>query len=307
MNQSVLILGGGGFIGSALSLALAKAGKTVTVLGRTACDQKHPNIRYVTGAFNAPANFEPWLTDCQSIVHLASSSTPGSSAGHPLSELEGNLRVTLALLEALQSHPHCNLLFSSSGGTLYGDNEIEPATEQSKIHPYSYHGAGKAAAEHFISSWTMQFATAATILRPSNVYGPGQASRQGFGIIPTAFNKIIKDEPLEIWGDGSAVRDYLYIDDFVQLCLAIIDKPMAKGSIALNAGSGIGTRLDELLSQIESVTGKQLRKIQRNKRQVDISRIIIDSSKACELYDWKPRTSLADGLKSTWGWWTNQK
>lgn len=307
MNQSVLILGGGGFIGSALSLALAKAGKSVTVLSRTACGQEHHNIRNVTGTFNVPANFEPWLTDCQSIVHLASSSTPGSSAGRPLSELEDNLRITLALLEALQSHPHCNLLFSSSGGTLYGDNEITPATEQSNLRPYSYHGAGKAAAEHFISSWAMQFATAATILRPSNVYGPGQAARKGFGIIPAAFNKVIEDKPLEIWGDGSAVRDYLYIDDFVQLCFAIIDKPMSKGTITLNAGSGIGTRLDELLSQIESVTGKTLRKILLNKRQVDISRIIIDSSKACELYDWKPRTSLADGLKSTWGWWKNQK
>jgi UDP-glucose 4-epimerase len=307
MNQSVLILGGGGFIGSALSVALAKEGKKVTVLSRTACNQTHNNIRNVTGAFNTPADFEPWLADCQSIVHLASNSTPGSSAGCPLAELEGNLRVTLALLEALQSHPGCKLIYCSSGGTLYGDNEIAPATEQSKLQPYSYHGAGKAAAEYFISSWSTQFATSATILRPSNVYGPGQTARQGFGIIPTAFNKIIKDETLEIWGDGSAIRDYLYVADFIQLCLAIIDKPMAKGVVTLNAASGIGTRLDDLLSRIESVTGKPIRKTQLNKRQVDISRIVIDSRKAYERYDWKPQTSLTDGLKKTWGWWTNQK
>lgn len=306
MNQSVLILGGGGFIGSALSLALARAGKKVTALSRTARGQEHENIRNVTGAFCEPADFEPWLADCQSVVHLASSSTPGSSAGRPLSELEGNLRVTLALLEALQRHPDCRLLYCSSGGTLYGDDEIAPATEHSKICPHSYHGAGKAAAEHFISSWTNQFAAAATILRPSNVYGPGQAARQGFGIIPTAFNKIINDEPLEMWGDGSAVRDYLYVDDFIQLCLAIIDRPMAGGAVTLNAGSGIGTRLDELLSQIESIAGQPLRKIQRNKRQVDISRIIVDSGKACERYNWKPQTPLATGLRLTWDWWTKR-
>lgn len=307
MNQSVLILGGGGFIGSALSLALAKTGKTVTVLSHTASDQKHHNIRNATGTFKSPEDFEPWLADCPTIIHLASSSTPGSSAAHPLAELEGNLRITLALLEALQNHPDCNLLFCSSGGTLYGDNEIAPATEQSKLHPYSYHGAGKAAAEYFILSWTTQFATAATILRPSNVYGPGQAARQGFGIIPTAFNKIIKDEALEVWGDGSAVRDYLYIDDFIQLCLAIIDKPMAKGVVTLNAGSGVGTRLDDLLGQIEYVAGKPLRRTQRNKRQVDISRIVIDSSKAYECYGWKPKISLRNGLKETWDWWKNQR
>ncbi len=307
MNQSLLILGGGGFIGSMLSAALAKEGKKVTVLSHTGCDPTHHNIQNVTGTFNKPADFEPWLADCQSIVHLASISTPGSSAGRPLSELEGNLRVTLALLEALQSHPGSKLLYCSSGGTLYGDNEIAPATEESKLQPYSYYGAGKAAAEYFISSWTTQFATSATILRPSNVYGPGQAAGQGFGIIPTAFNKIIKDEALEIWGDGSAIRDYLYVADFIQLCLAIIDKPMAKGVVTLNAGSGIGTRLDELLRQIEYVTGRPIRKTQRNKRQVDISRIVIDSSRAYESYGWKPQTSLTDGLKKTWDWWTNQR
>lgn len=307
MNQSVLILGGGGFIGSALSLALAKAGNKVTAFSRTARGQEHQNIRNVTGAFCEPADFEPWLADCQSVVQLASSSTPGSSAGRPLYELEGNLRVTLALLEALQSHPDRNLLFCSSGGALYGNDEITPATERSKIHPHSYHGAGKAAAEHFISSWTMQFAAAATILRPSNVYGPGQAARKGFGIIPTAFNKIINDEPLEIWGDGSAVRDYLYVDDFIQLCLAIIDRPMAGGTVTLNAGSGIGTRLGELLSQIESVTGKKLRKIQKDKRHVDISRIVVDPGKAREIYGWEPRTPLTDGLKNTWNWWTSHQ
>lgn len=306
MNQSVLILGSGGFIGSALSLALAKAGNKVTALSRTARGHEHQNIRNVTGAFCAPADFEPWLADCQCVVHLASSSTPGSSAGRPISELEGNLRVTLALLEALQIHSDCNLLYCSSGGTLYGDNEIAPATELSKIFPHSYHGACKAAAEHFISSWTMQFSAAATILRPSNVYGPGQTARKGFGIIPTAFNKIINDEPIEIWGDGSAVRDYLYIDDFIQLCVAIIDRPMAEGTVTLNAGSGTGTRLDELLSKIESIAGKTLRKIHRDRRQVDISRIVVDSSKAYDQFNWKPQTPLTNGLILTWDWWTNR-
>lgn len=304
MNGTILTLGGGGFIGGALSEALATEGNEVVALTRNPTKSPHSTIRHVNGTFSTPADFAPLLSDCRTVVHLASNSTPGSSAGRPLQELEHNLRVTLALLEALQSAPHCNLLFVSSGGTLYGDKTIPSATESSKVNPLSYHGAGKAAAEHFISAWAQQFSRSATILRPSNVYGPGQTARQGFGIIPTTFAKIIKNETLEIWGDGNAVRDYLFIDDLIQLCLAIVNTPMDSGAKILNASSNTGTSLNELLNLIEAVTGTHIRRVQHAKRHVDASHVVIDSSEAHRLFCWAPQTSLADGLKHTWKWWT---
>jgi UDP-glucose 4-epimerase len=305
MSNNVLILGGGGFIGTALSKALVAAGNEVIALTRSTTKPARSTIRYVSGTFSSPADFASLLSDCRTVVHLASNSTPGSSAGRPLYELEQNLRVTLALLEALQNAPHCNLLFVSSGGTLYGDKTVKPATESSQIAPLSYHGAGKAAAEHFISAWAQQFSRSATILRPSNIYGPGQAAKQGFGIIPNTFAKIKNDEVLEIWGDGNAVRDYLYIDDLVQLCLAILDTQIGYGITTLNAGSNRGTSLNELLSLIEDITGSRIRRVQQTKRQVDASHVIIDSSEAQKLLGWEPRTPLAEGLRQTWNWWAN--
>ncbi len=307
MNGTILTLGGGGFIGTALSEALTAADNEVIALTRSATKLHRSSIKCVSGTFHSPTDFAPLLSNCRTVVHLASSSTPGSSAGHPLHELESNLRVTLALIEALQNAPHCNLLFVSSGGTLYGDKTITPATESSKIGPMSYHGAAKAAAEHFISAWAQQFSRSATILRPSNIYGPGQTARQGFGIIPTTFAKIMNNEALEIWGDGNAVRDYLYIDDFIQLCLAIVDTPMSCGTKTLNAGSNTGTSLNELLSLIEIVTGRSIRTVQNAKRQVDASHVVIDSSEARRLLGWVPQTPLEDGLKQTWEWWTKQR
>ncbi len=307
MNGTILTLGGSGFIGTALSEALVATGNKVVALSRSATKPHHSSIKYVSGAFNSPADFTPLLTDCRTVVHLASSSTPGSSASKPLHELEHNLRVTFALLEALQNVPHCNLLFVSSGGTLYGDKTIIPATESSRIAPMSYYGAAKAAAEHFISAWVQQFSRSATILRPSNVYGPGQAVRQGFGIIPTAFAKIMNNEALEIWGDGNAVRDYLFIDDLIQLCLAIVNNPMGSGAKILNASSNTGTSLNELLNLIEAVTGTHIRRVQHAKRHVDASHVVIDSCEAHRLFCWAPQTSLADGLKHTWKWWTKQR
>jgi UDP-glucose 4-epimerase len=306
MNGTILTLGGSGFIGTALSEALAAAGNEVVALTRSTTKPLRSTIKYVSGTFSSPADFAPLLSDCRTVVHLASNSTPGSSAGHPLHELEHNLRVTFALLEALQNASDCNLLYVSSGGTLYGDETVAPATESSKINPMSYHGAGKAAAEHFISAWAQQFSRSATILRPSNIYGPGQTAKQCFGIIPTTFAKIMKDEALEIWGDGKAVRDYLYIDDFIQLCLAIVDTPMICGTTILNAGSNTGTSLNELLSLIEDVTGRRIHRVQHAKRQVDASRVVIDSSEARRVHGWAPNTSLSEGLKRTWNWWATQ-
>ena len=307
MSGTILTLGGSGFIGTALSEALVATGNEVIALTRSTTKPPRSTVKYVSGTFNSPADFAPLLTDCRTVVHLASSSTPGSSAGHPLHELEHNLRVTFALLEALQNAPRCNLLFVSSGGTLYGDKTITPATESSRIGPMSYHGAAKAAAEYFISAWTQQFSRSATILRPSNVYGPGQTVRQGFGIIPTAFAKLMNNEALEIWGDGNAVRDYLFIDDLIQLCLAIVNTPMGSGAKILNASSNTGTSLNELLSLIEAVTGTHIRRVQHAKRHVDASHVVIDSSEAHRLFGWAPQTSLADGLNHTWKWWIKQR
>jgi UDP-glucose 4-epimerase len=307
MNGTILTLGGGGFIGTALSDALAATGNEVVALTRSTTKPHHSSIKCVAGNFSSPADFTPLLSGCRVVIHLASSSTPGSSAGNPLHELEHNLRVTFALLEALQNAPHCNLLFISSGGTLYGDKTTLPATESSRIAPMSYHGAAKAAAEHFISAWAQQYSRSATILRPSNVYGPGQAVRQGFGIIPTAFAKIMNNEALEIWGDGNAVRDYLFIDDLIQLCLAIVNTPMDSGAKILNASSNTGTSLNELLNLIEAVTGSHIRRLHHTKRHIDASHVVIDSSEAHKLFCWSPQTPLADGLKHTWTWWTKQR
>lgn len=306
-GNTILILGGAGFIGTALSKALQSAGNEVLVLSRTPSKGFGSSNHQIVGNFDSPADFVPFLPRCRTVVHLASRSTPGSSAGRPLNELEYDLRVTLALLEALQNAPNCELLFVSSGGTLYDDKTATPATESSLICPLSYHGAAKAAAEQFISAWARQFCRSATILRPSNVFGPGQTARQGFGIIPTTFEKILKKEALEIWGDGNTVRDYLYIDDLIRLFQLILAKRMCSGTQIINAGTGTGTSLNELLSLIESITDSQILKTLRAKRQVDASRIIIDPGKALSQFGWKPQTTLIDGLQRTWDWWITQK
>ena len=302
MTDSVLVLGAGGFIGKHLVRALGERGDEVIAVSRRTGESSTSRIEHVSAELRSPEDFLPYLDRSRTVVHLASASTPGSSAGQPLLELEQNLRPTLALLQALQQRPHCRLLYLSSAGSLYGDSGGAPAGEHDDVRPRSFHGAAKVAAEQFIGACCSQFPLSATVLRPSNVYGPGQGERAGFGIIPAAFGKILRQETLTIWGDGSAIRDYLYVDDFVALCLAILDAPMPPGRQILNASSGVGVRLDDLLERIEAVSGRSLPRTFAPGRAVDAGRVVIDSTQAQRAYGWTPATGLTEGLRRTWQW-----
>jgi len=305
--EHVLVLGAGGFIGQHLLAALAKNGQAVIAVGRRPFPVVAECIEPVVADLREPADFLPLLARARAVVHLASLSTPGSSAGRPLAELDGNLRPTLALLEALQQHPLCHLLYVSSGGTLYGDTHGAPATERDRAWPKSYYGAGKAAAENFIAAWCSQCASSATIVRPSNVYGPGQTGHHGFAIIPHAMGRMLRDESLTIWGDGSAERDYLYIDDFVDLCLRILAAPRPGSTLALNAASGIDTRLNALLDQLELAAGRPLQRSYAPGRSVDVARIALDPALAQRLLGWTASTSLQEGLRRTWAWFSTTR
>ena len=302
MDDHILVLGAGGFVGRHLVRALAQRGEKVIAASRRPVHFESASVQSIVGELNQPADFMPLVARSRAVVHLASRSTPGSSAGNPMAELQHNLRPTLALLEALQDKPQTNLLYLSSGGSLYGANSGRPSTETATLEPRSYHGAGKVAAEHFISAWCSQYGSAASILRPSNIYGPGQTERAGFGIVPTVFGKLKRDEPLTVWGDGSAVRDYLYIDDLMALCMAILDAPMPTGARVLNAASGTGVSLNDLLLSMEAIAGKPLQRTYQTCRAVDATQIVMDASVAHRHYGWTAATSLLDGLRQTWNW-----
>ena len=256
MAEAIVVLGAGGFIGQHLTRALSAQGIPVIAVERRPLQVREGRTDIVFADLSEPETIVPLLRRSRAVVHLASASTPGSSAGRPLLELQQNLQPTLTLLHAMQEMPELPLLYLSSAGTLYQGSPDEASTENAPIRPKSYHGAGKAAAEHFIHAWCSQNGSAATVLRPSNVYGPGQAERKGFGIIPAGFGAILRQTPMTVWGDGSTVRDYLYIEDLIRLCVTLLTRPMAPGMKVLNASSGAGISLNELFEQMQVVTGK---------------------------------------------------
>ncbi|WP_242102800.1 NAD-dependent epimerase/dehydratase family protein [Lysobacter sp. M2-1] len=303
MSGTLLLLGAGGFIGRHLAEHFARDGWLVLAATRKPVGYDHANIRNVVAPYDDVADFARWIPECTAVVHAASSSTPGSSAAQP--QLDGNLRTTLAMIEALQDTPRTRLLFLSSGGTLYGDRDM-PAREDDPLRPRSYHGAGKAAAEHFLHAWATQYGGTAVLLRPSNVYGPGQPARSGFGIIPAAFDCALHGTPLTVWGDGSTIRDYLYVEDLLALCAATLDAPLDVGAHAFNAASGTAISLNSLLDRVDAVTDRLLKRVYEPFRRVDVHSITADTAAARATFSWTPTISLDEGLRRTWQWFSTQ-
>lgn len=280
-RDGVLLLGGAGFIGSALANRLKQEKASVHILGRQDGEQ-----------------LEHVLPQVDTVIHLASATTPGSSATHPGLEL-ANLALTLRLLELLQSQPQTHLIFFSSGGTIYGNPDRLPVTEDAPIAPLSNHGAGKAAQEDFCQSFRAQ-GHPVTILRPSNAYGPGQTIKSGFGLVRTMLDHVRVGSPLEVWGDGENIRDFIYIEDIVEASLRLIRLPQDSGTY--NVGSGKGYSLNQVRGIVEAVCGKELRTIYRPARSIDVRSVVLDNARLAARLGWQPGVGLAHGIARTWEW-----
>lgn len=304
--QGVVLSGGSGFIGRALTMRLQALFPEVHVISRKYFDTGNfENVQHYQSSLDNDEILKKLLPRCCILVHLASDTTPGSSAFRPTIEATNTILPTLRLLECLQNFPEISLVYVSTGGAIYGNVDMETVAEVTPLSPLSYYGAGKAAIENFISAYCHQTRNKAIILRPSNVYGPGQQYREGFGLIPTIFNNLVEGKAITVWGEGKTVRDFLYIDDFVDFCCALLKSNVIEAGRNLevyNVGSGVGYSVEEILRTVESVTGKEIARVQKPARAVDVQRIVLDSSKAARNFSWNVQVGLESGLKKTWDW-----
>jgi UDP-glucose 4-epimerase len=300
-EKNILLLGGGGFIGTALARRLCENNFNVHILSKHfPAREIEPNMIFYQGNLDDKKILERVLPECRTVVHLASSTTPGSSSRQPALEADKNITPTLRFLDILQGYENVHIIFVSSGGTLYGNPESTPVNETHPLNPLSFHGAGKVALETFLRTFSNLPEKNTSIVRPSNVYGPGQSLRSGFGVIRTMLEHVRRGTVMEIWGDGTSVRDFLYIDDMLSALIRLIDFPNDNNTY--NVGSGIGYSLNQLKEIIESVCGKKVPAIYRPSRKTDVKTIILDSSRLRNKTKWHPMVSLEEGVELTWKW-----
>lgn len=302
MNNDVLLIGATGFAGQSILPHLVNRYEHIHILARR--EYAYNDFKNVTVHVSRLDNkklLNKLLQKCKTILYFAWDSTPGKTALNPKLEVNDNLLPLISFLEILQEHKNLHLLFLSSAGTIYGNSESTPIDENHVFYPRSYYAASKISSEAFITAFGRQTDSQITILRPTNFYGAGQPYIKGFGLIRTVFEHSINNSPMEIWGDGNAKRDFLYIEDFVSACLLLLKlNPLSSVQI-FNVSSGYTASINEICELIESVTGRAIKKIYKSTRSIDLRNTRIDSNKLKSI-GWSPKTSLPQGLTYTWEW-----
>jgi UDP-glucose 4-epimerase len=299
-DKSVLLLGGAGFMGRALCARLAARGYDVHVLARGTTLELAEGCTVHGGGLENSELLRRLLPRMSTIVHLASATTPGLSAATPSLEADLNVAPTLGLLDQLIAHPRIRLVYVSSGGTVYGDPGSATADESCELKPLSFYGAGKVAVEGFLRCFEHRHGNPLVILRPSNVYGPRQPRYQGFGVIRTMLQHALDGSTMAIWGDGSIVRDFVYIDDVVSAIECFIPEGAPIGTF--NIGAGVGHSLNDLVAIVERASGRSLSVRHEAARGIDVQRIVLDTRAIRECCSWTAITPLEAGVAHTWNW-----
>lgn len=300
-----LILGGGGFIGSNLAEALLLAGYRVRIFERPHSQtQMHPGIieqlEWVEGDFSNPAEVDVALHECDIVFHLISTTLPKSSNENPIYDVESNLVATISMLESARKHAVKKVIFTSSGGTVYGIPTETPISETHPTEPIASYGITKLAIEKYLHLFNILHGLDYCVLRLANPYGKGQRVIASQGAIAVFLYKALHNETIEIWGDGSITRDYIHISDVVSAMLQTLS--YSGSQRIFNIGSGIGINLNEILHEIENICGHAVKKIYLPGRQFDVPCNVLNIDRARETLNWQPKVSFSQGIKETVDW-----
>lgn len=306
MNKNILLIGGGGYIGSYLVSQLLATGRKVTVLGRGSAPRyalPH-GVSYVSGDFTDTYLLTKLLETHQEAIHLAYATVPNTSFDDPLADLMQNLPPTLQLFcEAAKSD--VKLILVSSGGTVYGDTNETDICEKHPTKPISPYGVTKLTLENYAFLYAATRGLKFICVRPANAYGAGQRPFAGQGFIATAMASAIKGLPIKIFGRYGTVRDYLYVSDLAAGIVSALEKGQL--SQVYNIGSGIGLNNQEVLQTMQTVIGAHPIQIEHlAERSFDVKRNVLDSSKLKTETGWKPLIDLNEGLRLTYEWLIQQ-
>lgn len=300
-----LILGAGGFIGQQLLLTLHSMRVEVIVYDRPSVisdlQARFPGIKCVAGNFATEHRWQKLLRGVDVCFHLISTMLPKTSNDAPITDVSENLIGTLHLLEAAR-HSRPKIIFTSSGGTIYGPPSMECIKEDHATNPLCSYGITKLAIEKYLHLYQHLHDISSVVLRIANPYGPGQKPDAIQGVIAVFMGRVLQNDTVNIWGDGSVVRDYVFVGDVVDALLSAAE--YTGPQMTFNIGSGIGYSLQEILRLTEFVTNKKAQVIYLAARNFDIPKSILDISSAKAELNWSPTTSLEKGLAETFNWMT---
>lgn len=296
-----LVLGGCGFIGSHLVDSLLASGHRVRVFDRAAELYRPPlaNVDYRFGDFSDMPSLAEALEGVDVVYHLISTTVPSTSNLDPVGDIQSNLINTVRLLQLMVQKNIRRIVYLSSGGTVYGIPETNPIPESHPLRPICSYGVVKVAIENYLQMFHQLHGIEYVALRASNPYGERQGHLGVQGVIGAFMRKILANEPIEIWGDGEVVRDFIYVGDLAELCML---SGSAEMNGVFNAGSGTGYSINNIVSSLGAVTGEPIPIVYKAARGYDVPRVILDIAQIRNHLGWSPKVELEGGLKATWVW-----
>jgi UDP-glucose 4-epimerase len=260
----------------------------------------NPNFELHEGDLISEAGISEALEGCDICFHLVSTTLPKSSNADPVFDVETNLLGTVRLLTHAVNAGIKKIIFVSSGGTVYGVPIELPIPETHRTDPICSYGISKLAIEKYLELFRRLHGLDYTVLRIANPYGERQRMHASQGAVAVFLGKVLSGEPVEIWGDGSVVRDYVYIADVVDALLAAME--LECDEHVFNIGSGYGLSLNELLDAIEKVTKRAADRRYLPARVFDVPISVLSIERAKRSLDWSPKVEFSQGLKKFAEW-----
>lgn len=292
MKKKVLIIGGAGFIGSNLSGHLIENGMEVYCFDMTIPAKKKEQVHYICGDFFDDYTLEHALFGMDFVVHALSTVNPGNSNEKYLQGYERDFIQTAKLCRMITDRKQ-RMIFLSSGGTVYGNQSVQPIDERALPRPINHYGNVKLCIENTIRTFNYQAHTKMLIARISNPYGPGQDFHKGVGFIDAALKKTLRGEKIQIWGDGLNVRDYIYIDDVCRMLTSLFSY---SGEFdTFNISSNTGTSQRDIVELLEKM-GLKPQVEYLSARSVDAKKIILLNERISSIHK-MPLVPIEQGIK----------
>ncbi len=303
-ERTALVTGSSGFLGGHLVARLIADGVDVT--GLDAAEPRSPRPAPEAGFRDlridvrdaAAVRVAMLETRPDVVYHLAAQASVSVSMREPLTDIETNVIGTVQLARAAIESGVRRFVFVSTGGALYGNPSVVPVTEEMHAAPASVYGASKLAAEQYLAVLFADTDVSLSVVRPGNIYGPAQDPHGEAGVVAIFSQRMLRGEPLTIFGDGSQQRDYVYVTDVVDACV----QAGAGAAATCLLGTGAGTSTLTIFETLARLIGYTLPVRYAPDRPGDIQRIWLSAARAQQAWGWTPRVSLEAGMAETVAW-----
>lgn len=291
--MKILVLGGSGFIGKNLVQQLLQSNENMVIsFDRAESSLVHPNLSQIVGQFDCDTDFASLTFGMDIVVHCISTTSPRNFTGfYP--EFQNNVLPTILLLDACKANSVKKVVYLSSGGTVYGETDDDLLNEEHNCSPICAYGVHKLSVEKIMHVYMRMNWVKCNVVRIANPYGPEQVTK-GVGVISVFIRKILEGSPIELIGDSSNLRDYIYIDDVTDALEKVIH--YQGNAEVFNVGTGVGTSVTELIQIISEKLETVPQIISIQGEGLDVSKNILDNSRLLEETGFLPRYTLELGI-----------